>query len=145
MPIVRPPTPFMHRRSEIIAVLAVLLAVLSTATPAYALGYWNLPGNAAQWWGYGWGGGHHACFVLGPVSHHGAFSHRHVRLPHAPQPAYGWSGECTQRFDFRQPSPQFAVPACEPFQPSSSVLSDGLSPPETMPVPGTIQPAPVEP
>lgn len=82
--------------------MAAMFAVLSAAAPGYAIGYWNVPGNVAQWWGYGWGGGHHACLVLGPISHKGAFDHHQTRLPYAPRPTYGWCNGYSCNNDFHQ-------------------------------------------
>jgi hypothetical protein len=104
---------------------------MSVAASAQAVGYWNVPGNLAQWWGYGWGGGHHACFVLGPVTHHGAFMHHHKRLPYAPQPVYDCYDGCCYNYDFRQPAP--------------STTPDVLPLPEPAVAPDTAFPAPVEP
>jgi hypothetical protein len=61
------------------------------ATPATAIGYWNVPGNVCQCWGYGNGAGYHAPLVLGPVSLKGCLAHNEVRLPYAPAPPYCWT------------------------------------------------------
>jgi hypothetical protein len=146
----------MLRRFSCIRGFAVVLVLLSTVKPALAIGYWNVPGNVAQWWGYGWGAGHHACYVLGPVSHKGAFAHHHRRLPYAPQPAYGCYDGCSCNYDFRQPSqfmqdeysqpPQFGTPAPAPSSaPQSPTLAPNeLSIPEAAAPPGAVFPAPVE-
>jgi hypothetical protein len=72
------------------------------AAPSHAIGYYNLPGNCCQWWGYGYGPGYHAPMVLGPVTHDGSWHDRVIRLPYAPQPqcrgygCVGWNdGEST--------------------------------------------------
>ena len=138
-----------------VANVAFLLFVSFAGTSASAIGYWNVPGNVAQWWGYGWGAGYHACLVLGPVSHKGAFAHRHVRLPHAPQPPYGCYDGCTYNFDFRQTHPS-APDEYQPLPYGNSTFStpasvpDALAP-DTLPMPAApaapevIFSAPVEP
>jgi hypothetical protein len=141
-----------------VAPIAALVAVLFAAGPAYAVGYWNLPGNTCQCWGYGWGAGHHACFVLGPITHNGAFAHNEVRLPYAPQPPYTCYGCDSYNYDFRQPS-QFApiqyqtVPqVVEPGfnEPTPEMTSPTLAP-DALPMPEAPAPsrplfeAPVEP
>jgi hypothetical protein len=126
-----------------IAHLWALLAILFAAMPALAVGYWNVPGNVAQCWGYGWGAGHHACLVLGPISPKGAFAHNHKRLPYAPQPDYGCYEGCTFNYDFRHSPPSVPVE----YQPSPSpptLTPDALPMPEATPAPGAILPAPVE-
>jgi hypothetical protein len=127
---------------------AVGLVMLSAVNPAHGIGHWNVPGNVAQWWGYGWGAGHHACLVLGPISHKGAFAHNHVRLPHAPQPAYGCCDGCAAHDDFGhswmfapagyQPSPQVAAP-------SPALTPDALPIPEAAAPDAASFSAPVEP
>src|SRR5688572_21224794 len=84
--------------------IATALAMATAPTLAHAIGYWNMPGNFCQGWGYGWGAGHHACLTLGPVSHEGLFAHNQVRLPCAPQPPYGCYGQPSYNYDFRQPA-----------------------------------------
>jgi hypothetical protein len=84
--------------------IATALAIVTTPTLAHAIGYWNVPGNFCQCWGYGWGAGHHACLTLGPVSHEGLCAHNQVRLPYAPQPPHACYGDPGYNFDFRQPA-----------------------------------------
>jgi hypothetical protein len=110
--------------------MAVLLT-FAPAMPALAIGHWNVPGNVAQWWGYGWGAGHHACLALGPISHKGAFARHQVRLRHSPQPVYGCYDNCSYDYSFPQPS-QHVTPAALPL-------------PEAAPAPDEVLPAPVEP
>jgi hypothetical protein len=86
-----------------------------TGQPALAVGYWNLPGNFCQCFGYGWGPGYHASMVLGPPSCDGIFAHDVVRLPAAPSPA-GWSAVQGHGY---APPPMFDRP---------SVLSPGPQP-----------------
>jgi hypothetical protein len=118
-----------------------MLAVVFAAIPAHAVGYFNVPGNVAQWWGYGWGAGHHACFVLGPISHKGSFAHNHVRLRHVPQPAYGCYPECNYNYDFRQPLP----PDANQLPPGVHTLTPNTMPmPELAPEPEEMFPSPVE-
>ena len=44
------------------------------------IGYYNLPGNFCQCFGYGNGGGYHACLVLGPANCGGCCDQHEVRL-----------------------------------------------------------------
>jgi hypothetical protein len=146
----------MRCRFAVIVPYAVAAVALVNVSPALAVGYWNLPGNVGQWWGYGWGAGHHACFVLGPVSTKGAFAHNHKRLPHAPEPAYGCYEDCTYNYDFRQssqfvpneyqPGPQFEMlsPALHSAPPSDALTPDSLPMPEAAAAPEAIFYAPVE-
>lgn len=131
---------------------AVVLLLALSAAPAGAIGYWNVPGNVCQWWGYGWGAGHHACFVLGPVSQDGAFAHREVRLPYAPQPPYGYCCGGNFYYDFREPSqvmPAGYQPAPHFAEPTPALSPETLTP-EVLPAPDARQaptmlfPAPVE-
>lgn len=77
---------------EKVVPIAAILAVLTVSAPAHAIGYWNMPGNFCQYWGYGCGGGYHACFVLGPASCDDCCTHNLVRVPHAPRPPYECCG-----------------------------------------------------
>lgn len=43
------------------------LVIVATATAAQATGYYNVPANARQWFGYGAGPGYHANLLLGPA------------------------------------------------------------------------------
>lgn len=130
-----------------VAPVVALVAVLFATAPAHAVGYWNLPGNTCQCWGYGWGAGHHACLVLGPITHDGALAHNEVRLPHAPQPPYACYGCDNYNYDFRQPSqfapveyqaaPQVMEPTPHepaPNEPTSEMTPPALAP-EALPLP----------
>jgi hypothetical protein len=140
----------MHRGYTFVALATAVFAVSVPIAPASAVGYWNVPGNVAQWWGYGWGAGHHACYVLGPISHKGAFAHNHKRLPHPPQPAYGCYDGGFYNYDFRQPqqfmaneympSPQLAAPTSPPI-----LTPDTLPIPDPAPAPEAVFSPPVEP
>jgi hypothetical protein len=140
-----------------VASLAVLLAAVSAAAQAHALGYWNVPGNSNQWWGYGWGAGHHACLVLGPSDCQGCFDHREVRVPYSPQPPYAYydCGQCN--FDFRNtppyvpaehyPGPAATAPASAPLPPPAArpPMPDPLPMPEApLSPPHPLFEAPVE-
>jgi hypothetical protein len=78
------------------ACLAAIVFVAASASSAWALGYYNLPGSFCQCFGYGNGAGHHACLVLGPSSCHGFCATNEVRLECPPQPPYRYyaGGEC---------------------------------------------------
>jgi hypothetical protein len=72
---------------KIAAAIAVIGCVFGMPTPrASAVGYWNMPGNFCQCWGYGWGAGYHSCLVLGPPSCDGILNPHEVRLMCAPGP-----------------------------------------------------------
>jgi hypothetical protein len=83
---------------------ATALVMATAPQTAHAIGYWNMPGNFCQSWGYGWGAGHHACLTLGPITHEGLCAHNEVRLPCAPQPPYACYSDPGYNFDFRQPA-----------------------------------------
>jgi hypothetical protein len=70
------------------AVAACCVAIALAPATASAIGYFNMPGNYAQFWGYGCGPGYHACMVLGPISFHGGFRHGVERLPYPPSSPY---------------------------------------------------------
>jgi hypothetical protein len=133
-----------------VAPVAALVAALFAPAHAYAVGYWNLPGNTCQCWGYGWGAGHHACLMLGPITHDGALAHKEVRLPHAPQPPYACYGCDNYNYDFRQPS-QFAPveyqTAPQVTEPTLNETAPEMTPPalapEALPLPEA--PAPSRP
>ena len=120
-----------------IAPAAAVAVVLCVTAPAQAIGYWNVPGNFCQCFGYGWGAGHHACFVLGPPNCDGFLAHGEVRLPHAPQPASACHYYGASAYDFRRPA-EFAPNTYEPTleaQPAS-LSESNLEPtpdPLTMP------------
>ncbi len=84
-----------HRSMKFAAALGAALGLLAILTgSARAIGYYNLPGSFCQSFGYGNGAGHHACFVLGPVSCAGFSATNEVRLEHPPQPPYGYYDYC---------------------------------------------------
>jgi hypothetical protein len=102
-----------HISHFIVAVSAVVLLSF-TARPASAIGYWNMPGNFCQCFGYGWGPGYHASMVLGPPTCEGIFAHDVVRLPAAPSAAGGRSSSQLPAYHrqpmFYQPSTLPPVP-----------------------------------
>jgi hypothetical protein len=89
------------------------------ASPAAAVGYWNIPGNFCQCFGYGWGPGYHAPMVLGPPSCDGFLAHNIVRLPAAPS-ANAWTAAPTYP----------AAATATYFQPSQ--LNQPVPPPAAM-------------
>jgi hypothetical protein len=127
-----------------VAPFAALVAVLSTAGTARAIGYWNVPGTFCQCAGYGWGAGHHACYVLGPINCRDCFDHGEVRLPYAPQPPYACYGGGTYNYDFRQPG-QYA-PVEYQTMPQDVVPTTDVSTPEATlpePAPQSLTPDPL--
>ncbi len=75
-----------------VLILAVLVVVVSAA-PAGAVGYWNMPTSASQWWGYGCGPGYHAPMVLGPMTAQELVRPNMIRrLPCPPPAECCWSG-----------------------------------------------------
>jgi hypothetical protein len=73
-------------------VVAACMAGFATSR-ADAVGYWNVPGNFCQCWGYGWGAGYHAPLVLGPPTYAGWLNPHEVRLACPPGPPCGYSCE----------------------------------------------------
>ena len=63
-----------------------IFVTLTAASMAGATGYWNVPSNSCQWLGYGYGGGYHAKFILGPITYECLYPPNEVRLPYAPNP-----------------------------------------------------------
>jgi hypothetical protein len=84
----------MSRRRSFCSLSLLLAAVVvgTSATPAWAIGHYNLPGSFCQCFGYGNGGGHHACLMLGPLSCEGFCATHEERLPYSPQPPYAYYG-----------------------------------------------------
>ena len=68
----------------IIGLMTAALLVLTSASSASAVGYWNLPGTYCQYYGYGNGPGYHVPMVLGPVACDGFFGMGVRRLPCPP-------------------------------------------------------------
>jgi hypothetical protein len=82
-----------HGLLKLCGALTVALVLIALAPrPAMAIGYWNVPGNVCQCWGYGNGAGYHAPLVLGPLSCKGCLAHNERRLPYAPAPPCYWMG-----------------------------------------------------
>jgi hypothetical protein len=105
------------------AAFAVLLLGAWAAPCASAIGYWNIPGNFCQWWGYGNGPGYHAPMVLGPVSHQGWHDCNLTRLPYPPKPANYCNGGCGGDANFGeygQPTVLEAQPTPAAFLPHVS-------------------------
>jgi hypothetical protein len=123
-----------------LVLVCALVAVASAATTVLAIGYWNVPGNSNQWWGYGWGAGHHACLVLGPSSCEDCLNHREVRVPYAPKPPYGAYGHCGYNYDFRQPTPY--APAGYSSESYETQPVTGQEPMPEMMAPSDPQPSP---
>jgi hypothetical protein len=69
-----------------LAVLVVAVAGLVISGSVRATGWWNMPGTFCQWNGCGYGGGYHAPFVLGPMTHECFEGPNMVRVPQAPNP-----------------------------------------------------------
>jgi hypothetical protein len=102
----------MRRPLIALAPIAALFAILLVAAPAGAVGYWNLPGSFCQCFGYGWGAGHHASFVLGPITIDDCLAHNEVRLKHPPSPPCACYDYCDSYGSFCQPS--MIEPAASP-------------------------------
>ena len=69
-----------------LAIVAAACSVGFAMSRAEAVGYWNMPGNFCQCWGYGWGAGYHAPLVLGPPTCSGWLNPHEVRLACPPGP-----------------------------------------------------------
>jgi hypothetical protein len=81
-----------RRISKFAACVAALAIAAAAAPSASATGYWNMPSTFCQCVGCGYGAGHHAPYVLGPITCHGYLNHKEVRLPCPPRPPYCWYG-----------------------------------------------------
>ncbi len=66
--------------------MIALVVALGSARRVDAVGYWNLPGTWSQYFGHGFSGGYHACYMLGPIPLDAWRSRNEVRLPCAPNP-----------------------------------------------------------
>lgn len=110
--------------------LAAGALLVTPAERADAVGYWNLPGNVCQWTGCGFGGGYHACFMLGPIEPAGWGDPHEIRLRCAPTPACGGCscGGCgcgdmggrefaapSSMWDYTQPTAPYHAPAPAAF------------------------------
>ena len=107
------------------AACAVGLALAAAVEPALAIGYWNVPGNCCQWFGYGSGAGHHAPLVLGTPTVRGWWDRNEVRLPCPPGPPYGWYGGATCNCGYGGPSlmaPSLLPPAGPQLAPSPAAM-----------------------
>lgn len=67
--------------------IAFAAALLLIAAPAPGAGWYNLPTSLQQCMGLGFGPGHHAPMLLGPVMKVPTSAQRIQRLPSAPQSA----------------------------------------------------------
>ncbi len=125
---------------RVISLVAVFAVALAMAPTAWAIGYWNIPGNFCQCAGYGWGAGHHACYVMGPINCKGFCTHHEVRLPCAPQPPYASYADGGYSYDFRGAAP-YAPASYVPGSVSNTPAIEGILP-EDEP---TLREAPVGP
>jgi hypothetical protein len=132
-----------RRSSRILAALAAAASLLMLSGSARAVGYWNVPGNFCQCWGYGWGAGHHACLTLGPITHEGCFAHNTDRLSYAPRPPYACYGAGSYNYDFRQPVDY--APVHYQSAPQQELPSEPEMTPEVLPLPEEAQPEASEP
>jgi hypothetical protein len=102
------------------AIVAVACIAAAFAPPAFAIGYWNLPGNHWQWCGCGYGPGYHAPMVLGPVDYCccGCFESHEVRLdcPPGPPSYCGYGARCGSG-EYEQSLMDPVAPALMPAQP----------------------------
>jgi hypothetical protein len=87
------------------------------AEPAVAIGYYNLPGNLCQCFGYGNGSGYHSCLVLGPITPHGCCDPHEVRLACPPRPPYEYGGGSYYDPSYYSPS---SPPTPGPYPPQPS-------------------------
>ena len=112
------------------AVLVIAVATLAISQSAWATGWWNLPGTFCQWNGCGFGGGYHAPFVLGPLTHECFEGPNEVRMSQAPNPYAcapygncGCNGAAPAMSVMRQQSqPEMAQPAANPEANRSSLI-----------------------
>jgi hypothetical protein len=94
--------------------LVLVVAVLATAAPAGAAGYWHVPSSFCQCVGSGWGAGYHAPLVLGPGSCRSLCTTNEVRLPYAPAPYYGCTMQNGCAGGYYQPTQLEPLPALPP-------------------------------
>jgi hypothetical protein len=102
------------------ATLIAILLATACARRTQATGYWNLPSTFCQCIGCGYGAGHHAPFILGPITADGWLAANEYRLPHAPSSSYNGCdyGENGWQFaepTIMEPSPQPGAPALVPI------------------------------
>jgi hypothetical protein len=106
-------------------IVATACIVCLAAVQAQALEYWNVPGNVCQCWGYGNGGGYHACLVLGPPTCKGWLNPHEVRVPCPPGPpcydSCGASCGCGEQSMWDQSTVPEAQP--QPVPAAASVYS----------------------
>lgn len=109
---------------------AIAIAVIAlTASPVAAVGYYNLPGNFCQCFGYGNGAGYHSCLVLGPSTCWGCCAPNEVRLDCPPRPS-GYGCGCGYGYGGNDFAPVHYSPAPEP----------AASPTEYRPEPAAMRP-----
>jgi hypothetical protein len=95
-------------------ILSATLALLSAGQRAGATGYWNMPSSFCQCMGCGWGAGHHAPLILGPISWDGVCAHNEIRLPYSPTPPYGCAAYGNCGGSFGEPTIMEPAPAPPP-------------------------------
>jgi hypothetical protein len=117
--------------NRILKLCAAAFLGLSVATlapsAAQAIGYYNVPGNCCQCWGYGCGAGYHACLLLGPVSYHDCCNHGVERLPYAPCLRCGYAG-CGYGCGCNVGEPSLLEPSVAPAQLPAPTPEPALSP-----------------
>ena len=101
-----------------------LMMVALSPAPALAIGYYNLPGNICQCFGYGVGAGYHAPLVLGPPSMKRSFAHNTQRLWHAPGPPCSYPGNTFVSNDFGG-----TITEPTKLEPAPAVAPQSLPPP----------------
>ena len=103
---------------------AICLLLFAAATPAWSSGYWNMPSTFCQCIGCGYGAGHHAPLMLGPITIDPWQRHGEIRMPHSPAPhPYGANGcgDCGGQFG----EPALFAPSVLPAAPQLYTLPPG--------------------
>ena len=98
------------------AILIAILLATACASRTQATGYWNLPSTFCQCIGCGYGAGHHAPFILGPITGDGWLAANEYRLPYAPSSSCAGCGCDNNSWEFAQPT--IMEPAQQPVLPA---------------------------
>ncbi|HEX6961419.1 MAG TPA: hypothetical protein VF175_06095 [Lacipirellula sp.] len=122
-------------RAGLIALCGFGAASLDQSTLAASLGRASMPSTIAQYFGYGYGAGHHAPIVRTPGMHPD-HAPRNVRLPRSAGPLYPAPYEplrCYGEACYGSPEPAPAYPPTEAPQPADLVPTPAAASP---PAPG---------
>ncbi len=105
------------RRYYLIAIATVAMTVAIGAEGRQAVlagGYWNMPGTLPQRVGYGYSGGYHAPFILGPMKFDGLRAPNEIRLRCAPCCCCTYACDCGCERSMDAPSTIAGIVATTP-------------------------------